>query len=114
MIDLFPPNIGATAPTGNKHQSRPRARVARFDYPQRYAFADIHLSLAYFGSGTRTNGSGVCDNPGDQKDNWPRKQLHRQAYLACRSRATREVQVDRKSTRLNSSHITISYAVFCL
>ena len=25
-----------------------------------------------------------------------------------------EVDVDRKSTRLNSSHITISYAVFCL
>ena len=25
-----------------------------------------------------------------------------------------EVQKDRKSTRLNSSHITISYAVFCL
>src|SRR5437773_5578258 len=25
-----------------------------------------------------------------------------------------EVQVDRKSTRLNSSHITISYAVCCL
>src|SRR5437773_3663733 len=24
------------------------------------------------------------------------------------------VQIDRKSTRLNSSHITISYAVFCL
>src|SRR5574343_902863 len=28
--------------------------------------------------------------------------------------ATGEVQTDRKSTRLNSSHITISYAVFCL
>src|SRR6266851_7032735 len=27
---------------------------------------------------------------------------------------TRGMQVDRKSTRLNSSHITISYAVFCL
>src|SRR5437773_9411339 len=25
-----------------------------------------------------------------------------------------EMQTDRKSTRLNSSHITISYAVFCL
>ena len=25
-----------------------------------------------------------------------------------------EAAVDRKSTRLNSSHITISYAVFCL
>src|SRR5437667_2937688 len=27
---------------------------------------------------------------------------------------SREIQSDRKSTRLNSSHITISYAVFCL
>src|SRR5437773_6102560 len=26
----------------------------------------------------------------------------------------RDVRSDRKSTRLNSSHITISYAVFCL
>src|SRR5439155_9079863 len=26
----------------------------------------------------------------------------------------RERQVDRKSTRLNSSHVAISYAVFCL
>src|SRR5437667_4951847 len=26
----------------------------------------------------------------------------------------RHPQIDRKSTRLNSSHITISYAVFCL
>src|SRR5437773_12421580 len=26
----------------------------------------------------------------------------------------RDGQLDRKSTRLNSSHITISYAVFCL
>src|SRR5437773_8750750 len=25
-----------------------------------------------------------------------------------------KVRIDRKSTRLNSSHITISYAVFCL
>src|SRR3712207_7515726 len=28
--------------------------------------------------------------------------------------ATRQVHVDRKSTRLNSSHANISYAVFCL
>src|SRR5256885_3853291 len=27
---------------------------------------------------------------------------------------TRVVEVDRKSTRLNSSHLVISYAVFCL
>src|SRR4051812_49554134 len=28
--------------------------------------------------------------------------------------AAREVRPDRKSTRLNSSHMSISYAVFCL
>src|SRR5258707_8584716 len=28
--------------------------------------------------------------------------------------ATRQVVIDRKSTRLNSSHANISYAVFCL
>src|SRR5205814_6998516 len=32
---------------------------------------------------------------------------------ACSSRCPREEQ-DRKSTRLNSSHLGISYAVFCL
>src|SRR5438105_8802227 len=31
-----------------------------------------------------------------------------------RVRSREEVQVDRKSTRLNSSHEWISYAVFCL
>src|SRR5437773_7394585 len=30
------------------------------------------------------------------------------------ARRGEDVHVDRKSTRLNSSHITISYAVFCL
>src|SRR3989442_2205883 len=33
--------------------------------------------------------------------------------LRCRSRH-RELRGDRKSTRLNSSHVRISYAVFCL
>src|SRR5690625_6468552 len=31
-----------------------------------------------------------------------------------RPRVRRDVAVDRKSTRLNSSHVAISYAVFCL
>src|SRR5699024_11385799 len=29
-------------------------------------------------------------------------------------RVVKDVKVDRKSTRLNSSHVSISYAVFCL
>src|SRR5688500_19226831 len=32
----------------------------------------------------------------------------------ARRRQDRELPVDRKSTRLNSSHLVISYAVFCL
>src|SRR5258707_9863425 len=36
-----------------------------------------------------------------------------QTYLPG-NRLARDVQVDRKSTRLNSSHANISYAVFCL
>src|SRR5688500_20291704 len=31
-----------------------------------------------------------------------------------RGRPSRRAQADRKSTRLNSSHLVISYAVFCL
>src|SRR3712207_7506652 len=34
--------------------------------------------------------------------------------LAGRARARRHLRRDRKSTRLNSSHANISYAVFCL
>src|SRR5438874_5108498 len=34
------------------------------------------------------------------------------ARRVCRARSSR--QTDRKSTRLNSSHVEISYAVFCL
>src|SRR5437773_9786146 len=37
----------------------------------------------------------------------------REKQCSCESLAVLEEQ-DRKSTRLNSSHITISYAVFCL
>src|SRR5437667_12845463 len=35
-------------------------------------------------------------------------------HQVVQRRARRVLEVDRKSTRLNSSHITISYAVFCL
>src|SRR5256885_9356153 len=36
-------------------------------------------------------------------------------YYACAARSKTVLQItDRKSTRLNSSHLVISYAVFCL
>src|SRR5437667_8274889 len=40
---------------------------------------------------------------------------HREAWVLRRQESDeRGPDIDRKSTRLNSSHITISYAVFCL
>src|SRR5690606_40919612 len=36
------------------------------------------------------------------------------AYEAYRARLRSDPEGDRKSTRLNSSHVKISYAVFCL
>src|SRR5256885_3263487 len=35
-------------------------------------------------------------------------------WLGCYSRCLDVAERDRKSTRLNSSHLVISYAVFCL
>ena len=67
-IDLLSPNIGTRAPAGNKNQRRARA-LTGFDYAQRYAFAYIHLSLAYSDSGIPMDDAAACSNPSDQKDN---------------------------------------------
>src|SRR5688572_32122833 len=44
----------------------------------------------------------------------PRKVVAALHYLADLRSSPRRVEQDRKSTRLNSSHSQISYAVFCL
>src|SRR5690606_42017599 len=41
---------------------------------------------------------------------WTERRRHRPAHRPRRARC----RIDRKSTRLNSSHVKISYAVFCL
>src|SRR3712207_7538858 len=45
---------------------------------------------------------------------WPRRRRLRQQLPAGRRALEGAVTGDRKSTRLNSSHANISYAVFCL
>src|SRR5690606_41629164 len=47
-----------------------------------------------------------------QPQTWPHHLLHAQTPEAVRPRTL--PGRDRKSTRLNSSHVKISYAVFCL
>src|SRR5215217_8959793 len=45
----------------------------------------------------------------------PTPRPRRRSYPPCTSRVARwSMPTDRKSTRLNSSHANISYAVFCL
>src|SRR5699024_11847371 len=44
----------------------------------------------------------------------PRFTMSEAAALTSAELAPRYVSRDRKSTRLNSSHVSISYAVFCL
>src|SRR3712207_7423342 len=54
------------------------------------------------GCGHRGRGAAdrACHHPGVREDREPRRRV--------------EEEQDRKSTRLNSSHANISYAVFCL
>src|SRR3712207_8764808 len=60
-------------------------------------------------------GDGGSPVPGLRHDR-PLRRPHRLAlaFFEARFGRRREPGVDRKSTRLNSSHANISYAVFCL
>src|SRR5436309_11634819 len=71
--------------------------------PEIYTLS-LHDALPIFppvsGGARRAHGSGAMDR--------------RQARRRRRMGAARPRHPDRKSTRLNSSHVKISYAVFCL
>src|SRR2546426_7023602 len=44
----------------------------------------------------------------------PKRDVHAATTSGLPTPVRRPITVDRKSTRLNSSHLVISYAVFCL
>src|SRR5207253_11226103 len=62
----------------------------------------------------------ICDAPGRPSHHGARGRAGGPLHPALpvgdgrRRAAFRRVRADRKSTRLNSSHVAISYAVFCL
>src|SRR5699024_12868139 len=71
--------------------------------------------------------SWLCENPQQQKDvankQEPNESANKENQEKLKQEANKEEQQDqkdkqqsqdRKSTRLNSSHVSISYAVFCL
>src|SRR5437867_5243621 len=57
----------------------------------------------------RSRSAAARTRRGCSSGSWPTRRVRRLAR-----RGVRVVGLDRKSTRLNSSHRTISYAVFCL
>src|SRR5690554_7538373 len=66
-----------------------------------------HLEEMVFVEG----GSFMMGNPGGwsvRKDTWPPHKVTLDSFYI------QKYEADRKSTRLNSSHVRISYAVFCL
>src|SRR3712207_6955461 len=72
-----------------------------------------------FRSGSGDRGAGIVFQDGDEGLDRSRAELdvlvEEQAQLAtCNLKEPGVIGRDRKSTRLNSSHANISYAVFCL
>src|SRR5690242_21489464 len=56
---------------------------------------------------------GADDDPMSELPTWARDALAGVYDPCCREKGISDIG-DRKSTRLNSSHMSISYAVFCL
>src|SRR5699024_11301116 len=65
-------------------------------YPFLFLFDDTSISWSVFSTGSFWS-----------NDHFSNGFTHFRAYFSC-------CTLDRKSTRLNSSHVSISYAVFCL
>src|SRR5579863_6263315 len=72
--------------------------------PAAYAAGDDTIKVGLIGCGGRGSEAAVqaCSTPGNVK------------LVAMGDAFPWQLDIDRKSTRLNSSHPSISYAVFCL
>src|SRR5947199_6577678 len=83
-----------------------------FKGPPTPAISTLSLHDALPISAPHRPAAGIGDGPGERRRGRPRPA--RPARLAADGRARLHKVQDRKSTRLNSSHLGISYAVFCL
>src|SRR5207248_9365963 len=99
--------------------SLPSATTAPSHFPH---FFFIHaattkiytLSLTRRSSDLRWKATFMPDNPGPEADLSAAERFYTGLLVTFRLYSCASATRDRKSTRLNSSHRTISYAVFCL
>src|SRR5262245_63117600 len=96
---LLPPPISTLFPYTTLFRSRALIDPCRVDE----AVADHPFSLSERGQDRRIDVVAARRREQDRLDLRPK-----------RLGGAREQHIDRKSTRLNSSHLGISYAVFCL
>src|SRR5690606_34371294 len=99
--------VGSPREDGMKHRGRHRRR--RRGRALRAALAGTALALTAAATLISTSQATVADDPGALE---PVTSSAATAPLRLTERSV--PQEDRKSTRLNSSHVKISYAVFCL
>src|SRR5207253_10776763 len=92
----FPPPPSPAISTLSLHDALP---ICGWPYVSELDRQGHVLFDAYFGHGKR---------PGADAD------TYRAYRFVWHGRPTEPPAIDRKSTRLNSSHVAISYAVFCL
>src|SRR5690606_41302720 len=99
---------------------RPAQRPSLFPYTTLFRSEAILQGLS---PNDLIDGSGPCQIPGYPEDRPPGnfgggrggvRSLAAQTLSSSNCAFLRLNQIDRKSTRLNSSHVKISYAVFCL
>src|SRR5690625_5707612 len=78
-----------------------------FDHAEYARIATTRASSAPFVSSTTSRRFSICCAGSTSTD-------HRRRRFSSTRASTCHVPPDRKSTRLNSSHVANSYAVFCL
>src|SRR3712207_7217058 len=84
-------------------------RSTLFPYTTLFRSVEARIDLLDRHVVLRSRRRGVAHDPVDDGDRRPRKRVAR-----VEGPEDGDVLGDRKSTRLNSSHANISYAVFCL
>src|SRR5690606_40561868 len=93
------------------HEVRVRNRAIGLNFIDTYFRSGLYVPPA-LPSGLGTEGAGEVEAVGSAVTGL--QVGDRVAYATGPLGAYSELHVDRKSTRLNSSHVKISYAVFCL
>src|SRR5690606_41533393 len=97
---LIPRHLGSTRfPYTTLFRSKVLVRVPRMPRGQRHDHMDALAARGHGKAGQPDVGQAVVDQAGGAADVG-----EVEAFIG----------IDRKSTRLNSSHVKISYAVFCL